>query len=1659
VNTRSNHPTAEFMMHKVVNNRLQRESPKGFLLSRPFIAFFLLVSFLGLLMPSAQSKSGENLLDGCSFNCISDQTFVESVVLMGPDGQVVSKDFPAGWACQTGEPLEGAKLHFSIDNKADRARDQCYLVFDLYQEMRWQRISTCLGTIPAGASIEYDYPLSGDWICGKQLIIMDLVLTWSGQEGRACTDEASCDDHSGANCWRSEKPLIVGYSKSPIIEEIETASPAACSPVTPSPIPAPVELAIYKSAPAKASAGSSIAYLIVVENQGIEEADAHVRDTLPEGLNGAEYSLDGISWSPYSSGGSMLLQDIPAWELRTIYLRATVDSQVAEGTELTNQASLAEGGQASASTKISKAGGGGEALLEIQKTGPTQAAAGSTVTYTILVSNSGTASAEGVEVTDTLPGEIGSAQYSLDGSTWLSYSSGNTISLGTIIQGELRTVYVKGTVSSNTADGTVITNQACLVGEDKCASCETTVSVTSVFNPRLWSKTALGKIYPGQQITYDIFLINLGDEPGEITVADDLPDSIKDAEYYYSGLSNWEPYSSGMPLTFTLSRREGKHLYIRGTLDGGVLEGEMITNTACVSQTGECKSCTSYAKGYGIDKIGPAYVAPGESIQYTITVTNYLPTTVNNVQVSDDLPGEIEEPWYTTEDNWYTSGDMIDLEDIGPGESKTVTIGGRIPDSVSGITITNTAKLHINGNYYASDVVETQIQEPYVDLSISKSGPSVIEAGNRAYYYITVTNSGTATASEVDVWDTLPAGVTDAKVYSFVFEEWWEYQSGEREYLYDIPPGGSKSLMISFLVGEDIADGTVLEDQACLEGYDQTDCAMVHTSVINGPRLSVTKTGPAAVAPGEEILYELEVSNTGSETATGIELIDQLPAELQSPQYSLDGTSWHDYASGDAIPLGDIEPNSPRTVSIKGIADSSTPEGTTISNTACIGSICDTWLTNVASGSALLSLDKSGPATFAAGGQIVYRIEVSNTGTGAASDVELTDQLPDAVKSPQYTLDGTSWQDYTSGDAISLGDIEPNVPKTVFIKGTVDSATPDGTTLTNTACIGSVCDSAETAVQSAQPELSIGIDGPESVAPGGRITYTISVQNQGAAAAKDVAVEDNLPQGLNDPRFSLDGTVWMPYSGQVVLDEVGAGSIRFMLIRADVDSRLSEGDLLENTACLQDSGDPQCDSITTEVLASSKPGLGLAKSASASTVSPGGYVTYTISYENTGGMTLHDVVITEHYPPELSIIAVSPAPDAGTNNRWTVGTLSAGGKGAITVTVRVPESPEIIFSLEQSVSGQGYVRTLKDLSTGVRPYSLRNTATISSSETGTASYSSDVTVSGKGGTTLQQRESGSGIYSREDLLRYNKNNRYIQENSSLDAVFQPVSFALPLDHNLDFSSKWAEDVKVKNYISRESIHESYRYADMLTKERTTSADQNGSLMETEAEFQGAYHLGYLEETPPDAKGRSSTLKEMVSDYSGSFKVISKLGSNYQNRSTAITEVQYYEEPHLTIYQSYEISRADENTINLTVSLLNDGNRSLGPIYMRDLFPVGTFYSSASAKPSSDIYHDTTSANWTFTYLPMGGSLTLYLQLGIHQVIDMPVNVVEVTAGDRGRWITPTDSIVMNYNWLSCAPGQRCTGSRSEGGWEPPDWGFDSSNDTCSSCVAYLPEEV
>jgi len=61
------------------------------------------------------------------------------------------------------------------------------------------------------------------------------------------------------------------------------------------------------------------------------------------------------------------------------------------------------------------------------------------------------------------------------------------------------------------------------------------------------------------------------------------------------------------------------------------------------------------------------------------------------------------------------------------------------------------------------------------------------------------------------------------------------------------------------------------------------------------PNLSVAKTGPLTASMGSRITYHLTLSNTGSTTATAVQLTDTLPAEItftdeeSTPGYSQDG--------------------------------------------------------------------------------------------------------------------------------------------------------------------------------------------------------------------------------------------------------------------------------------------------------------------------------------------------------------------------------------------------------------------------------------------------------------------------------------------------------------------------------------------------------------------------------------------------------------------------------------------------------------------------------------------------------------------------------------------------------------------------------------------------
>jgi uncharacterized repeat protein (TIGR01451 family) len=172
----------------------------------------------------------------------------------------------------------------------------------------------------------------------------------------------------------------------------------------------------------------------------------------------------------------------------------------------------------------------------------------------------------------------------------------------------------------------------------------------------------------------------------------------------------------------------------------------------------------------------------------------------------------------------------------------------------------------------------------------------------------------------------------------------------------------------------------------------------------------------------------------------------------------------------------------------------------------------------------------------ASGAQLTYTIVIKNTAGAALSNVVMTDQVnglgviqqPPAL--PQLiisTTKGTCTQGGPNGNVVTcnVGGMTGGESDTVTIRGQVTSGA--GTTLMNTAFVtgtksaqnfSSSSNETDTLVTGSSggglPDLTINKTGPTSVAPGAAITYTLTVNNIGAANATGVKVVDTVPGGI-----------------------------------------------------------------------------------------------------------------------------------------------------------------------------------------------------------------------------------------------------------------------------------------------------------------------------------------------------------------------------------------------------------------------------------------------------------------------------------------------------------------------------------------------------------------
>ncbi len=157
-----------------------------------------------------------------------------------------------------------------------------------------------------------------------------------------------------------------------------------------------------------------------------------------------------------------------------------------------------------------------------------------------------------------------------------------------------------------------------------------------------------------------------------------------------------------------------------------------------------------------ISKNAPFSAITGDPVTYTLTIVNSGAITASNLVITDTIP-----PGAT-----YVSG--------GTKVSNVVswTVGTLGPNNASVetsfiVTATNTITnndygVRADGDYNANSnqPVVTIVGPAAPIFSLSKSGPATALVGGQINYTVTITNNGTAMASNVLITDVIPAGAT-----------------------------------------------------------------------------------------------------------------------------------------------------------------------------------------------------------------------------------------------------------------------------------------------------------------------------------------------------------------------------------------------------------------------------------------------------------------------------------------------------------------------------------------------------------------------------------------------------------------------------------------------------------------------------------------------------------------------------------------------------------------------------------------------------------------------------------------------------------------------------------------------------------------------------------
>nr|WP_246851464.1 isopeptide-forming domain-containing fimbrial protein [Patulibacter sp. SYSU D01012] len=619
------------------------------------------------------------------------------------------------------------------------------------------------------------------------------------------------------------------------------------------------------------------------------------------------------------------------------------------------------------------------------------------------------------------------------------------------------------------------------------------------------------------------------------------------------------------------------------------------------------------------------------------------------------------------------------------------------------------------------DVVTLDVTLPavHVEKTTGAAGlPETADAqvGEGFPWRIVVTNPGRATAHDVRVTDTLPAG--------------WTYQAGSAAFastpggiapaateptvagrdltwadIGDVPAGGQVVLTLRAVPG--LAARGAANPQQNAVAVAATDASGASASQagpyadddtaganLRLPTLEVTKTPDGAdVTAGTTGTYTVRVRNTSTDApAREVVVTDTLGTDQTYTAGSATATpatgfaeasSSRDATSGvtttewriAAIPAGGSV-----DIAVPVAVAASAPAGTALTNGASVVSrevttpaTDDGSLTPRARADVGIVKTASAPRA-TAGGEVAYTLKVTNHGPSDATGVEVADDLPaalTAVSAPGCTVaDGR--QIRCAVGALAAGastertvtaKIASGATGTVRNVATVRQTTGGNDPANDASAVDVTLDAA------ADVAVTKTVDRAQ-VPQGQDVRYAITVENTGVSDATDVVLEDPVPAGLR-----VVGTpAGCDVAGNAVRCELGTmvpGAKRtFEVVARAVDAGATTNVATVTTPTAQTDTTNDRDDADVTVLPVAD--LSVEKTAAAQ-VAPDGTLDYALTVRNAGPSDATGVVLTDTLPAGLELVGLPAGCAAsGTTVTCAIGDLASGDERVVAVRTHVP---------------------------------------------------------------------------------------------------------------------------------------------------------------------------------------------------------------------------------------------------------------------------------------------------------------------------------------------------------------------------------------------------